>query len=68
MMPTRRRTRIQTRAARITAERRLNATERALNTEATTAQPPREACCSRTPYQFRPADHTPDYGDDPPPF
>ena len=60
-MPTRRRTRSQNRAARITAERRRNAVERAAE----------RAALARTPLpgvaipEYR---HHPDYGDDPPPF
>ncbi|WP_264063812.1 hypothetical protein [Mycolicibacterium hippocampi] len=65
-MPTRRRTRTQTRTARITAERKLNATQRALENAPITPTPPPGH--HYPDYQFHPADHTPDYGDDPPPF
>jgi len=69
MMPTRRRTRAQTRTARIIAERRLNAAERALFAAASTtpARTP-TADPEPPPYIFRPAGHIPDYGHDPPPF
>ena len=65
-MPPRRRARTQTRTARITAERKLNATERALENSSTTPTPPPGH--HYPDYQFHPADHTPNYGDDPPPF
>ena len=69
MMPTRRRTRAQTRTARIIAERRLNAAERALFAAAsTTPARTHTADPEPPPYIFRPAGYIPDYGDDPPPF
>jgi hypothetical protein len=68
MMPTRRHTRAQSRIARITAERRLNATERALDAERSTAAPPRAVDRRPSPYEFPPAGYIPDYGNDPPPF
>ncbi|MDZ4265000.1 MAG: DUF222 domain-containing protein [Mycobacterium sp.] len=68
MMPTRRRTRAQTRAARIAAERRLNAAERALDAGSTAAVPTRDPGRMNAPYEFPSADYVPDYGDDPPPF
>jgi hypothetical protein len=69
MMPTRRRTRAQTRTTRIIAERRLNAAERALFAAASTT-PVRTPTADPEPppYIFRPAGHIPDYGHDPPPF
>lgn len=67
-MPTRRRTREQSRLARITAERRSNAAQRAHAAERTTLIPRRVADRNRSPYTFHTADHVPDYGDDPPPF
>ena len=66
MMPTRRRTRTQTRTARITAERKLNAAERAQESASTAPTPPPGH--HYPDYQFHPADHTPAYGNDPPPF
>ena len=68
MMPTRRRTRAQTRAARITAERRLNAAERALDAGSNAAVRTRDPGRMNAPYEFPSADYVPDYGDDPPPF
>lgn len=66
MMPSRRRTRDESRTARIAAERKLNAAERLRESASTAPTPPPG---HRDPdYQFHPADHIPDYGDDPPPF
>ncbi|VEG51471.1 protein of uncharacterised function DUF222 [Mycolicibacterium aurum] len=64
MMPTRRRTRAQNRAARITAERKLNAQERARATVPT--MPPASPHTSPDSYWDTPTDHEGD--DDPPPF
>ncbi|MBI5341353.1 MAG: HNH endonuclease, partial [Mycolicibacterium rufum] len=58
MMPTRRRTRAQNRAARITRERELNALQRQHERNAK-HQPPQDNTASAP---------EPDYGDDPPPF
>nr|WP_197420148.1 HNH endonuclease signature motif containing protein [Mycobacterium sp. NAZ190054] len=60
MMPTRRRTRAQNRAARITAERTYNATQRVL--EQAARSPEYESVTPPGAIQ------QPDYGDDPPPF
>ncbi|MGB3352765.1 MAG: HNH endonuclease signature motif containing protein, partial [Mycobacterium sp.] len=79
MMPTRRRTREQSRAARIATERRLNAIQRDLDIAAAAAQQAQRAARraqkqTQTPptpipsYEFPPAGYEPDYGDDPPPF
>ena len=75
MMPTRRRTRAQTRDARIITERRLNVAERALfaadqSRAATSPKPVRTRApdIQPCPYIFHPAGHIPDYGDDLPPF
>jgi hypothetical protein len=58
MMPTRRRTRTQNRAAYITRERELNALQRQ-----------HERNAKRQPWQDNTAiTPEPDYGDDPPPF
>ncbi|UXA10493.1 HNH endonuclease [Mycobacterium sp. SMC-8] len=59
MMPTRRRTRAQNRAARVTAERTYNATQRALEQSARQAT---EAAAADQSFR------RPGYGDDPPPF
>jgi hypothetical protein len=68
MMPTRRRTRAQNRAAYITRERELNALQRQHERNAD-AQATAERNAKR---QTRQHDTTgtppPDYGDDPPPF
>lgn len=68
MMPTRRTTRAKAREYRINAERALNAVE--LAREAAKPKPIRITKPSEraAPYQFHPAGHEPDYGDDPPPF
>jgi hypothetical protein len=58
MMPTRRRTRVQNRAAYITRERELNALQR--QHERNAKHQPRQDNTAITP--------PPDYGDDPPPF
>lgn len=67
-MPLRRRSREQGRTARIAAERRLNAAQRALDAERTAGIRIRSADRSQSPYTFHSVDHVPDYGDDPPPF
>lgn len=77
MMPTRRRTREQSRAARIATERRLNAIQRDLDIAAAAARQAERAAKraqkqTQPPpppsYEFPPAGYEPDYGDDPPPF
>ncbi|PRC46493.1 HNH endonuclease, partial [Mycobacterium sp. ITM-2017-0098] len=65
MMPTRRRTRAQERAAYIAAERRLNAQDRARAVPPTT--PPTSPQTSPDRYWGRSTDHEGD-DDDPPPF
>ena len=67
-IPMRRRTREHVRNARIAAERRLNATQRALQSKESAAARTRSADRSRSPYVFHSADYVPDYGNDPPPF
>ncbi|VEG58514.1 protein of uncharacterised function DUF222 [Mycolicibacterium aurum] len=65
MMPTRQRTRAQNRAARITAERRHNALERARKREKASAATPTAWHDDYWSFLDEPR---PDYGDDPPPF
>ncbi|BBX66938.1 hypothetical protein [Mycolicibacterium psychrotolerans] len=74
MMPTRRRTRAQNRAARITRERELNAIQRQRDEAAAQAAAESKANRQARQHHTRPSylDATgtppPDYGDDPPPF
>lgn len=67
-MPTRRRSRAQNRAARITAERKRNAALRAAQERPIAGVQTYRAESASAGYSFGPAGHEPDYGDDPPPF
>ncbi|MBX7434999.1 HNH endonuclease [Mycobacterium sp. Y57] len=78
MMPTRRQTRAQAKAAHITRERRLNALQRELERSQAQPRPPmckeaqrearQQAADNVTQSLSRPPGYQPDYGDDPPPF